>query len=245
MSVKAIRAAKAVKATPIDRLVLFMLAEHHNDRTGQCDPSVSLLAKETGLCTRTVIRSIERLEAKKILAVRRDSGVKNCYVLFPEPVTLSVTSDSESPVTPVQEPVTLVQSTYIIEPEEPEDANAVRRPKCKNGKRTVAADSRHHQITSGLSVAYESETGTKLPAFPQSLPRQLTEFLKTWEGTAEDFLTLYRDAVYWSSNPKAFHCKHASRDASYLCRAWMKVDGEIADLAAAQRKPSSPFSRTI
>lgn len=43
------------------QLVLFALAGHHNDETGQCNPSQATLARRTGLSVDTVGRAVKRL----------------------------------------------------------------------------------------------------------------------------------------------------------------------------------------
>lgn len=73
MSVTALRAAaswighwpKTINTTA--QAVLFTLANHHNQETGRCDPSVDMLAKECLLSRRGVQKSIRALEVAKII----------------------------------------------------------------------------------------------------------------------------------------------------------------------------------
>jgi hypothetical protein len=44
-----------------------------NRTTGEAFPAMATLAKETGYCERTIIRSVKRLEARGHLYVKRDS----------------------------------------------------------------------------------------------------------------------------------------------------------------------------
>ena len=44
-----------------DKHTLTVLALHWNQDTGQCNPGVARLAKETGRCERTIQRSLQRL----------------------------------------------------------------------------------------------------------------------------------------------------------------------------------------
>lgn len=48
---------------PACALVLLCLANRHNQETGRCDPSVSRIAKDTGLTRKTVQTSLRALEA--------------------------------------------------------------------------------------------------------------------------------------------------------------------------------------
>jgi DNA-binding MarR family transcriptional regulator len=48
--------------------VMVNLAEHHNSRTGRCDPGLRLLEEETGLPRGQLMRCINRLEDRGELA---------------------------------------------------------------------------------------------------------------------------------------------------------------------------------
>lgn len=78
-----IQAFKGTGLKPTERLVAYMLADHHNDTTSRCDPSVALLAEETGLDERSVSRAIRRMEETGHLTVRRNGGTRNSYDLHP------------------------------------------------------------------------------------------------------------------------------------------------------------------
>lgn len=49
------------------KLVLLALADHHNQETGRCDPSVNRLCKTTGLSERSVRNGLRELEALKVI----------------------------------------------------------------------------------------------------------------------------------------------------------------------------------
>lgn len=78
-----IQAFKKSGLAPTDRLVAFMLADHHNDSTGRCDPSIPLLAEETGLHPRSVERAIQAIEKQGHVTVIRKAGVRHTYSLHP------------------------------------------------------------------------------------------------------------------------------------------------------------------
>jgi Helix-turn-helix domain len=86
----------------IEKVVGGVLSEHHNNRTGRCDPAYSTIAKESTLTERSVIRIIQRFEAAGWLAVRRTAGGRwgntNNFVFLPPPIQ-PPTGDTESPRT--------------------------------------------------------------------------------------------------------------------------------------------------
>lgn len=71
MSITALRAAfKHIEEVPMGapaRLVLLALANHHNQETGRCDPSVGRLVKTTQLCERAVRTALRELETLKLI----------------------------------------------------------------------------------------------------------------------------------------------------------------------------------
>ena len=66
---------------PAAKLVLLSLADHLNERTGQCNPSRQRLSERTGLDPRTVTRAIRYLEAKGVVRVERRDGLGSHYLL--------------------------------------------------------------------------------------------------------------------------------------------------------------------
>lgn len=69
----AMQAAQEARLTTTPRLVLMVLAVHHNDRTGDCTPSVETLAAETGLSRRAVQISTAALAAAGLITINRRS----------------------------------------------------------------------------------------------------------------------------------------------------------------------------
>jgi hypothetical protein len=60
-----------------DRRVAGALLEHYNRKTGRCDPGIQRIADLLGLCTRTVIRANDRLEAAKLF---KKSGMADTHI---------------------------------------------------------------------------------------------------------------------------------------------------------------------
>jgi hypothetical protein len=98
---------KAVCDEPSDKLVLIYLADRANTK-GQAWPHLPTISRETGLCKRTIMRTIERLATRGHLVVERKAGCSNRYTVHPvshahrgdtkSPVTLNgATRDTESP----------------------------------------------------------------------------------------------------------------------------------------------------
>lgn len=90
MSIRAIKwavtAAQTVDITPLQRCVLFMLAYHHNDKTGQCNPSMLTLGNECGVsdrAARMAVRGLEHVGLVKSKKQTCEAGqASNQYVLF-------------------------------------------------------------------------------------------------------------------------------------------------------------------
>ena len=68
--------------TPSDRRVATLIIEHYRRRDGRCDPGIERLSALLGLSTRTVFRSIKRLEAAGLIKRIRHGGYahRNRYV---------------------------------------------------------------------------------------------------------------------------------------------------------------------
>ena len=70
MSFSALSWAVRQKLPSTQKLVLLMLAERHNKDSGQCNPSLELLAEDCGLSRRSVIDQISKLQEVGYLTVR-------------------------------------------------------------------------------------------------------------------------------------------------------------------------------
>ena len=64
--------------SPAMRLVFtVLLIGHHNVETGKCNPSYEMLASETGMTRRALIRIISALEEKGLIAIKVSVGRKH------------------------------------------------------------------------------------------------------------------------------------------------------------------------
>lgn len=90
MSIRAIKwamtAAQTVDITPVQRCALFVLAYHHNDKSGQCNPAMLTIGNECGVSDRAAREAIRALEHVGLIkAHKRTCGTgqaSNQYTLF-------------------------------------------------------------------------------------------------------------------------------------------------------------------
>jgi hypothetical protein len=93
MSIRAINWAREVceriDVPPGERMILWAIALHHHDKTGECFPSYDTLAKATGFQRRKVVYAVSELAANGLLIVqgRRVKGHQgsNHFMLFGRP----------------------------------------------------------------------------------------------------------------------------------------------------------------
>lgn len=93
MSIRAINWAREVceriDVPPGERMILWAIALHHHDKTGECFPSYDTIAKATGFQRRKVVYAVRDLEANGLLITqqRRVNGHQgsNNFVLFGHP----------------------------------------------------------------------------------------------------------------------------------------------------------------
>lgn len=78
------------------KLVLLSLADHANQETSKCWPSVPRMARRTGVSKRQVQRCIKELELAQHITVLLRRGESSIYFVHPRP---EVTLDSVSPAT--------------------------------------------------------------------------------------------------------------------------------------------------
>jgi len=74
---------KTIEGTPTQRLVGYMLADAHNDKTGRCDLSIASLVRLTSLCERAVQKSISELQCNGHVTRIYRQGTSTQYMLHP------------------------------------------------------------------------------------------------------------------------------------------------------------------
>lgn len=96
---KEIVADKSLSAT--EKLLYAQLLDHRNRRTGQCNPKHATLARELGICERTVERSIQQLRDQGWITMRR--GQNGCR--YEIPTRQNVGSHPTNPGVPTRQNV--------------------------------------------------------------------------------------------------------------------------------------------
>ena len=66
---KAVLASKCISKTTA--LLLMQLEDHRNKRTGQCNPKIATLAREIGVCERTIDSALGQLRSLGLLLCRK------------------------------------------------------------------------------------------------------------------------------------------------------------------------------
>ncbi|MBA1146393.1 conserved phage C-terminal domain-containing protein [Ectothiorhodospiraceae bacterium WFHF3C12] len=81
MSVRAMAAAWAIQVAPTEKLVLLALADHANDETCECWPSLTHLCRKTGLARSTVAKALKALEARSVITRKPRGTTTTVYRL--------------------------------------------------------------------------------------------------------------------------------------------------------------------
>jgi len=81
MSARATFWAWDIQVPSSEKLVLLCLADCHNADTGQCNPSVNYISRQTSLERKTVLKALSLLNDKSLLSRVKVSGSSNWYTL--------------------------------------------------------------------------------------------------------------------------------------------------------------------
>ena len=81
MSVRALGAVWRVECAPLHKFLLLALADHANDETFDCWPSLTHLAKKTGMNRSTITRTLNALEEAGFIAREQREKTSTRYVL--------------------------------------------------------------------------------------------------------------------------------------------------------------------
>lgn len=73
---RAVRDNRTIKNLS-DRMILFLLADHTNEKTGLCCPSLTTLADESGMSRQGVMLSLNRVEQQGVIRRERGGGKGN------------------------------------------------------------------------------------------------------------------------------------------------------------------------
>jgi len=133
MSFPALSWAVSQKLPCTQKIVLMMLADRHNNDTGQCNPSHDRLAVDCGLSRRSVMDQIAKLEDSGFIRIRhRVSGnvkLPNQYVLVLSFGTQEEIKDFDDVVNDVPKGGEPVAYKPVIEPvKEPKERKTAQAP---------------------------------------------------------------------------------------------------------------------
>lgn len=176
-----IQAVKSLPTSPTQKLLLLVLADCHNDKTGQCNPSYRYLMQVSGLSNKAVSNNLKALRNDKAVTFDSRNGANTHYELTPyryicnaKPVNLVHHCEAESceprsqllteqPVNLVPKPVNLVpessepSSHKPVLTGEPEllSAPASPKPRARKPKKESTADPRHKPFIAIWCDTYE------------------------------------------------------------------------------------------
>jgi len=180
-----IQAVKSLPTSPTQKLLLLVLADCHNEKTGQCNPSYRYIMEITGLSNKAVANNLKELRNCGSVTFDSRNGANTHYNLTPEryicnakPVNLvpfaSVQTSEPRSLLTNQQPVNLVPKPVNLVPEssepsshkpvltgEPEplsgdDAPIISKPPKKpRKKKESTADPRHKPFIEIWCATYE------------------------------------------------------------------------------------------
>jgi hypothetical protein len=89
---------------PAAKIVLYWLADHHNNGTGACFPSLNTLAGECEMDRSTVIRHLEALEAARLIARDKRTRANGSQTSTAYILTMTPVAKHNSPCCKMQQP---------------------------------------------------------------------------------------------------------------------------------------------
>ncbi len=213
-----IQAVKRLPTSPTQKLLLLVLADCHNEKTGQCNPSYRYIMETTGLSNKAVANNLKSLRNAGSVTFCSKNGANTHYELTPESYIFSEKPvneihkfeggssepssqvENKQPVNLVPKPVNLVPKSSepgSHKPEgtvEPELFTASASPKPRQRKRKKPeADPRHQPFVSVFYDAYLNAFGSKLQTSSKDYA-QLHKLLKTFPDLTEDE---WKAAIDW------------------------------------------------
>lgn len=213
-----IEAVKRLPVTPTQKLVLFCLADCHNDQSGCCNPSVAYIETVSGLSDRAIQTAIKQLIDCGIIGREAPRGKTPNYT-FPTPEAASPhprTSFTPPPKEVRQTPEAASPKPVLtgIEPEgtssgesapPPADDDLQKPGKAKTPKPSEA-DPRHAAFIAAFFDAYQAETGEKY-LFNSREGRTLQKFLARLPTLkVEQMMTVLQWT--WARAKQPFAAKH-------------------------------------
>lgn len=200
-------AMKQVGLKPAAKIVLYWLADHYNQSTGECFPSINRLIELCEMTRRAVQNNIDDLEAAGLVEVvtrHRPNGsqTSNIYVLklAQDGVQNMHTPRAENAPTPMQNlhPINLVNNNLVNEPEELRGAKAQkqRKPEMDLPEGWIPNDKNvQDAIDRGFSETEIENEADRFANFHRSKQNRFRDWdaaWRTWLGNARKYRTADR-----------------------------------------------------
>ena len=231
MSIKALAWALEQPLSAIPKMILIVLADHHNGETGQCNPSVKRICEQAGVVQRTVeihIANFERLALVRVEKRYRDDGSRtsNQYHLL---LGGGASSPGGEPKPPGGEPTSLLEPGKEPGTEPRKDSFEAQ----ESFKSTLAQNSQNQES----SEVWPDWYGTlyAIPGFRISLDRAAAWLADKSISADHAETTAYALKSRWPG-PKS----NPYKDPWATFQSWVKRAAPIpigADRAGASRVP--------
>lgn len=117
-----------------------------------------------------------------------------------------------------------------------EDSNAEENPSSRRnyvppGPDSGKSHSVHYQITQSITKVFADVTGHEL-AFDTRFTKALEKFLAGWNGTADEWLSHYRDVLCYGQSKFSTKELRSCANPILLCRKWPESLAEVCKLKA-------------
>lgn len=176
-------ASKVRGISPMQKLVLMLMADCHNGHTRECFPSIDTLAEDSCAGRRTVIRAIQALEVAGLISIRKQEGKSNRYDLH-----------TSATVTPVSERHPCQSDTPPVSERHPTRATVTPEQEItgKNRKRKTSSKNLSWDEVKEMGVGVprwedwvDHRREKKKPFTPMSVKTQLEELAEFSEAEQE------------------------------------------------------------
>lgn len=187
------------------KIVLYWLADHYNQSTGACFPSLKTLAEECEMDKSTLIRHLNALEEAGLIARSarvRDNGsqTSTAYFLHIDPVAKCDSPCSKTQQAPVAkcDTLNLVTNNHVNEQEELRGAKAQkqRKPEMDLPEGWIPNDKNvQDAIDRGFSETEINDEADRFGNFHRSKQNRFRDWdaaWRTWLGNARKFGTTQR-----------------------------------------------------
>jgi hypothetical protein len=233
MSLSMIESVKKLKTSPAQKLILFILADCHNEKTGQCNPSYRYLMEISGFSNKAIANNLKALKDSGALFYDSKNGANSHYWLAPSRYKCNannITCEAETseprsqlgnvqPVNLVPEPVNLVPKSSEPSSHKPvltgepepligDDAPIISKPPKKpRKKKESTADPRHKPFIEIWCATYERIWEAKYHFQSGKDGKALQTFLRNEKSmTAEE----WQEFISWIHQTKLTEGKYAT-----------------------------------